>query len=139
MKTTYSIALSILSFAFFNAAANIEFAGAETTNVLAVTSKLKTKTQAQKVGASHCVKVVKIRFLEIYMQSDWIETARATARQRWRDRVTSKYGSVYSDWSLSSNQESSCKRIGFGNDDYGNIGRTIVCEISAIPCAKISP
>lgn len=86
----------------------------------------------------HCVSKVKIEFSKVYMISKWLPLANKQAQNKWKKRVTAQYGSVYSQWDQSAEPLSKCNRIGFGNDNKGNIGSTVLCEISAIPCVKLN-
>ena len=98
-----------------------------------------SKTNPKHQLNRHCVEEVKLRFEEVYMFNNWYGQAKQTALKRWQENVKNRYGSVYSNWMSSSMRKNSCKRIGFGNDDFGNIGRTVICEISANPCADLTP
>lgn len=82
----------------------------------------------------HCVKKIEIKKQFLYMTDDWYSSAKQDAKRLWQQSVIKRFGSVYGQWEIAQNKKYDCKRIGFGNDDEGNIGASVVCQIAADPC-----
>lgn len=82
----------------------------------------------------HCVKKIELKKQFLYMTDDWYSTAEQDAKRLWQQSVIKRFGSVYGEWEVAQNKKYDCKRIGFGNDDEGNIGASVVCLIAADPC-----
>lgn len=71
------------------------------------------------------------------MTPEWLDQATATATLNWQNKAREKFGTPYSHWQNAANKKAKCQRIGFGNDDAGNIGNTVTCHFTATPCAKL--
>lgn len=82
----------------------------------------------------HCVKKIELKKQFLYMTDDWYSSAEQDAKRLWQQSVIKRFGSVYGEWEVAQNKKYDCKRIGFGNDDEGNIGASVVCLIAADPC-----
>lgn len=82
----------------------------------------------------HCVKTIELKKQFLYMTDDWYSSAEQDAKRLWQQSVIKRFGSVYGEWEVAQNKKYDCKRIGFGNDDEGNIGASVVCLIAADPC-----
>jgi len=89
----------------------------------------------QKPSPKHCVSAIDVKFRETYMIVDWLSHAKQQALSKWKRTAKKRFGSVYSNWHVAENQKATCLRIGFGNDQKGNVGTSVVCQYSGEPCA----
>ena len=84
--------------------------------------------------AKHCVKKIELKKQYLYMTDNWYQAAEQETKRLWQQSVIKRFGSVYSRWDVAQNKKYECQRIGFGNDEAGNIGASVVCLIAADPC-----
>jgi len=87
-----------------------------------------------KQPLKHCVKKIELKKQFLYMTDDWYSSAEQDVKRLWQQSVIKRFGSVYGQWEIAQNKKYECKRVGFGNDDEGNIGASVVCLIEAAPC-----
>ncbi len=93
--------------------------------------------KAESDGLRHCVQQIEVKLREVYLDLNWFTLAREKATENWQMKARKRYGSPYEQWQNAQSRKSFCRRIGFGNDQKGNVGATVVCHLSAIPCAKL--
>ena len=99
-------------------------------------TSIKAETPTQK-QLEHCVEAIEVKMRDVYLTADGINRARQQATNNWQSKARGKYGSPYELWHNAKAKEAKCQRIGFGNDQKGAIGATIVCHLKAIPCARL--
>lgn len=85
----------------------------------------------------HCTPKMDILFQKVFMQDPWLEIASREAWLLWMKKVKERDGSLYAQQETARKMTARCLRVGFGNDDAGNIGTTVTCEISAHPCIRL--
>ncbi len=93
--------------------------------------------KAQNLSSKHCVSPIDVKFRETYMINEWLDQAKQKALSKWQNTAKKRFGSVYSDWQIAKNQKAKCLRVGFGNDQKGNVGTSVVCQYSGEPCALL--
>lgn len=127
-KTTgKTLARALLSLFAFTALGAVDHTGAEGAD----NAVIKTN--------HHCLKLVKVKLDLIYMDINWSSDAAQKATSAWQSKARAKYGSPYGTWGNAMEKKAFCRRIGFGNDDKGNIGATVQCHYAAVPCARLIP
>ena len=96
------------------------------------------KKQVQPINSDqpvkHCVKKIELKKQYLYMTDNWYQAAEQETKNLWQQSVIKRFGSVYGQWEVAQNKKYECQRIGFGNDEAGNIGASVVCLIAADPC-----
>lgn len=97
-------------------------------------ARANTPAEAETI---HCTAELEITLQKVFMSEPWLELASREAWSLWMQKVKERDGSLYAVRETARKTTARCLRVGFGNDDAGNIGTTVTCEIAARPCIHL--